>query len=156
VKFLVASVAASALCVFHDAALGGEETGGAALGDLFQLAAPTAWTNDETLKILLHPHTNGSGKSQFFAGTNLFGMGTNLVPVFSWTNGLANSSPGTILSPGAYLSRPYACIVVAPDASRDAAIVIKPQGGINSKMPITEPKVTFVPWPEVRDKVASK
>ena len=82
-----------------------------------------------------------------FQGTNLFKMPTNLVvPFFAGTNRGAGLSPGKALSPGVYLSKPYSCLVVVPELHADAGMVVKPGSGIDSKMPMIEPKVEFVPF----------
>jgi hypothetical protein len=80
-------------------------------------------------------------------------------PANFWVPYLAGTNFGTNLSlmpgarrfpaPGVYKTEPYACIVVVPGRHADEAMMIDP-GKTHSGMPIIEPKLKFVPWPEGR------
>ena len=113
-------------------------------------------TNGGSAEILPKPGTSGGWLAQLFPGTNLFGAGTNLVVPFSaGTNGALNFQAQKVLSPGVYLSKPYVCIVIMPDASCDPQMVIDRGNRGDSKM-LIEPEVKLVPWPEVGARAASK
>jgi len=90
-----------------------------------------------------------AGTNLFNFGTNLFRMPTNLTLPFVWgTNRLITLPAKQLPSPGVYKTEPYACIVVVPGPHADDRMVIGRNAGIESKMPIINPDVTFVPWPQ--------
>jgi hypothetical protein len=119
------------------------------LGDLFQVG-PTNWNANGLNRVAIAPGKSRQGQGHAFTGsnlTNLFGLGTNLlVPFLGGTNGVKNFAERKVLAPGVYLSKPYACIVVVPDASLDPKMLIGPNREVDSKMPTIDPKVEFVPW----------
>jgi hypothetical protein len=153
VKRLVAIMGGAAvmgLCVVSYWSFAAPEVSYPALGDLFQLG-PTNWNaHGLNNSVAVTPGNSGRGQGLVSAGTNLtnlFGLGTNLVVPFPGeTNGVKNFAERKVLAPGVYLSKPYACIVIVPDASLDAKMVIGPNREVDSKMPMIEPKVEFVPW----------
>ena len=49
------------------------------------------------------------------------------------------------LAPGVYKTEPYTCIVVVPRAHADDRMVIGMLDKTESKMPMIEPKLKFVP-----------
>src|SRR6266704_960718 len=91
---------------------------------------------------------SGGHKLKVAFGTNLFRIPTNFSLPFSGTN-LIISIPGRErLVPGVYKAEPYTCIVVVPRAHADDRMVIGMLDKTESKMPMIEPKLKFVPWPE--------
>src|SRR5262245_41421867 len=116
--------------------------------ELWPFALTNGFANGNGTQVPLLPSWS-FGQSPLLLGTNLFKMPTNLiVPFFSGTNPeVANVTPRKFPAPGVYLSKPYSCIVVVPGQPGDESMVIRPQW-TNSSMPMIEPKVEFVPWPD--------
>jgi hypothetical protein len=149
VKPLLAAFGVAAAFWVSRLCVPGSDTGGDR-DDLWGLVSTNRFPDAGTQ---LFRAENGEVLSRFvgtnlFSKTNFFRMPTNLImPFLSDTNRGPGASPEKRLSPGVYLSEPYACIVIVPDLHADASMVIKPQSG-NDRLHVIQPKVEFVPWAE--------
>jgi hypothetical protein len=141
VKLLIL-VAAAAMCVVSERAFAGPEQNDP-LAELFPHVL-TNWNgNGTTLKIPMRPGSNTN--TLRFIGANGSNLGT-ILGMLAGTNIISNLAERKLLAPGVYLSQPYTCLVIVPDASIDPKICVDPGRGMDSKMPIIQPKVEYVPW----------
>jgi hypothetical protein len=154
VKLILPIVIVTA-CFVSESAFAGLEQNDPGLAELFPYVL-TNWNgNSGTLRIPVLPEADHS--QHFFIGTNWFGFRTNSAsPILRGTNAITSFAERKPLAPGVYLSKPYTCLVIVPDASIDPKMVIDHGRGVDTKMPIIQPEVEYVPWPGVTIKGPSK
>jgi hypothetical protein len=123
------------------------------LAELFPHILTNSTGNGTTLRIPMRP--GGDTNTLHFTGTNWSNLGT-ILGILAGTNIVSNLAERKPLAPGVYLSKPYTCLVIVPDASIDPKICVDPGSrGVDTKM-LVQPEVEYVPWPGATIKGPSK